>query len=76
MLFHGNASTVTNAKRYYAGAVGGQEAQTVAAIDQAKLILTDVINQSAYATVNTVGVEQDLSGSVIQKVEQQQTVVL
>ena len=63
LLFDGNASTVTNAKRYYAGAVGGQEAQTVAAIDQAKLILTDVINQSAYSSINTVGVEQDLSGS-------------
>lgn len=63
LLFDGNASTVSNAKRYYAGSVGGQEAQTVAAIDQAKLILTDVINQSAYSTINTVGIEQDLSGS-------------
>ena len=59
LLFDGNARTVTNAKRYYAGSVGGQEAQTVAAIDQQKLILTDVINPSAYPTINTVGVEQD-----------------
>ena len=63
LLFDGNASTVINAKRYYVGAVGGQEAQTVAAVDQAKLILTDVINQSSYSSVNTVGIEQDTSGS-------------
>ena len=63
LLFDGNASTVVNAKRYYAGSVSGQEAQTEAAIDKARDILLDVLAQSSYSTINTLGIEQDTSGS-------------
>jgi len=63
LLFDGNASTVANAKRYYTGSVGGQEAQTEAAIDKARDILLDILAQTPYSTVNTLGIVQDTSGS-------------
>ena len=68
LKYSGNANTVQNANKYYVGTVSylpaGQTAETVAALDKAKQIVTQyILTKAAWATTNTNGYTQNTSGS-------------
>ena len=68
LRYGGNANTVQNANKYYVGTVSylpaGQTAETVAALDKAKQIVTQyILTKTAWTTTNTNGYTQSTAGS-------------